>query len=76
MSDVKGKIIKAPKKTGTLHFQFDDDDPIQISEVFDHAGFILELKSPTEMDPAFLQRMIEFDNGKGKVFRIFIRPEK
>lgn len=51
-----------------VFFQFDEDEPIQLASIFDGHKFSLTLNSSENENPT-----IEFSNGKGKSFKLFMK---
>jgi len=59
-----GTSLIAPKKTGTLMFQLDQDEPVEINTIYDNGKVTIELSEGS----------IEFKK-YGKEFKLFIKKE-
>jgi hypothetical protein len=59
--------LKPLHPIGEMHMQFDDDTSMKVADV-DHENVYIEFKG--------LHANIVFSNGKGKIFKLFIKPKE
>jgi len=68
------RILDTPKKTGEIHFQFDDNESVKISDIFDYAesSFVLTQVPPEERETNEPESAFVFEQN-GKQFKLFIK---
>ena len=68
--------LNQPKKTGEVMFQFDNEEPIKICDIFDYSKFIIELQQQKKLDKGFVQNnnpvKIEFTSEMKERFKLYI----
>ena len=66
-------ITQTVKVTGHLVFQFGDDSPCYIGEVYNYGDVAMTLSSAKNED-SFEYSRISFNGNNGKSFSLFIKP--
>jgi len=66
------KKIKAPKLTGVLFSQFDNDEPTKLFDIYDYKKITFEYQQTKQKKKSTI---IEFYSPNNKKFKLFIKSK-